>query len=266
MPPPEIRRALRPFGKDEVTISRETAPWAPSGFLIVDKPPGITSHGVVQKIRRALRFRKIGHLGTLDPIGTGVLVLAVGKATKAVKHFINDDKVYLTTLLLGVKTDTQDIEGKVLSETPCPSLSWEDAESLLREFEGEIQQIPPMVSAKKVKGERLYKLHRKGIEIPREPKTIFIRRIKLFHVHLPEMTFLVECSKGTYIRTLCEDIAETLNAGGCMLRLCRLRSGFFHLRDARTLRSLEAMPREQIVSLLMPLGVAMEKKIRCQRS
>jgi tRNA pseudouridine55 synthase len=249
-----------------MAFTEETGTLTPSGFLVVDKPPGITSHGVVQRVRRFLRLRKIGHLGTLDPIGTGVLVLAVGRATKAVKHFITDDKVYLTTLLLGVTTDTQDIEGKVLSETPCPSIVREDIEEALRHFEGEIQQIPPMVSAKKVKGKRLYKLHRKGIEIPREPKTIFVRRIELLNVRLPECTFLVECSKGTYIRTLCADVGDRLGVGGCMARLCRLRSGFFCLRDARALKLLERMSREQIVSLLMPLGVAMEKKIRCQRS
>jgi len=249
-----------------MTVPRKTPLTSPSGFLVMDKPPGITSHGVVQRMRRALRLRKIGHLGTLDPIGTGVLVLAVGKATKAVKHFITDDKVYLTTLLLGVKTDTQDVEGKVLSDVPCPSLSLEEIEEVFGSFRGEIQQIPPMVSAKKVQGQRLYKLHRKGIEVHREPKTVSIKKIELLNVDLPEITFLVECSKGTYIRTLCADIGEKLGPGGCMLRLCRLRSGFFYLRDAWSLKALEDMPEEQIASLLTPLGVAMEKKIRCERS
>lgn len=250
----------------KMTASRGTSYSAPSGFLIVDKPPGITSHGVVQHIRRVLRFRKIGHLGTLDPIGTGVLVLAVGKSTKAVKYFINDDKVYLTTLLLGVATDSQDTDGKIISEAPCPSFPLEEVERLFRQFKGEIQQIPPMVSAKKVHGERLYQLHRKGIEIPREPKTVFIRRIEILNVNLPEITFLVECSKGTYIRTLCSDIGDRLGVGGCMSRLCRLRSGFFCLRDARPLRLLERMPPEQVTSLLLPLGVAMEKRMRGDKS
>jgi len=249
-----------------MTVSRQASPSPPSGFLIVDKPVGITSHGVVQRIRRALRLRKVGHLGTLDPVGTGVLVLAVGKATKAVKHFINDDKVYLTSLRLGLVTDTQDIEGKVLSEAPCPSLSPDVIEKTLQLFRDDIQQIPPMVSAKKVQGRRLYKLHRKGIEIPREPKSVFIKRLDLLNVNLPEITFLVECSKGTYVRTLCADIGDKLGPGACMLRLCRLRSGFFYLRDARSLKALEAMPRERIASLLLPLGVAMEKKLRCQRT
>lgn len=217
-------------------------------------------------MRRVLRLRKIGHLGTLDPIGTGVLVLAVGRTTKTVKYFINDDKVYLTTLLLGVATDTQDTDGKVLSEAPCPPLSPEDVEKAFQQFRGEIQQIPPMVSAKKVKGQRLYKLHRKGIEIPREPKAVLIRRLELLHFHLPEITFLVECSKGTYIRTLCADIGEKLGAGGCMSRLCRLRSGSFCLRDARPLRALQTMPRENVASLLVPLEVAMERRVRCSRS
>jgi len=238
---------------------------SPSGFLVVDKPSGITSHGVVQEMRRALRLRKIGHLGTLDPIGTGVLVLAVGRATKAVKHFIEDDKTYLTTLLLGVATDTQDIEGKVLRESPCPEVAIESIEESLKRFAGQIEQIPPMVSAKKVQGRRLYKLHRKGIVVPREPKAVTIKRIELLAVNLPEVTFLVECSKGTYIRTLCADIGEALGPGGCMLRLSRLRSGFFSLRDAYSLEFLTHLPKEEIISLLMPLGAAIEKKIRCER-
>ncbi len=249
-----------------MTASPETTSPAPRGFLIVDKPPGITSHGVVQCMRRALGLRKIGHLGTLDPIGTGVLVMAVGAATKAVKHFINDDKTYLTTLLLGVTTDTQDLEGRVLSEKPCPPLSNTEVERLFEDFRGQIQQVPPMVSAKKIQGKRLYQLHRKGIVVPREPKTITIRRIEVLRVNLPEIIFLVECSKGTYIRTLCEDIGDKLGSGGCMSRLRRLRSGFFCLRDARHLRLLQRMPREEIASFLIPIGTAMEKKMRCERS
>jgi len=211
-------------------------------------------------------MRKIGHLGTLDPIGTGVLVLAVGKTTRTVKHFITDDKVYLTTLLLGVETDTQDMDGKVLSQNPCPPLSEEDIEKVFQGFRGEIQQVPPMVSAKKVKGCRLYKLHRKGIVIPREPKTVFIKRLELLNLNPPEVTFLVECSKGTYIRTLCADIGEKLGAGGCMLRLCRLRSGSFFLRDAQALALLQVMSRERAASLLLPLEVAMEKRTHPEKT
>ena len=239
---------------------------SPSGFLVVDKPSGITSHGVVQQMRRALGLRKIGHLGTLDPIGTGVLVLAVGRATKAVKHFIEDDKTYLTTLLLGVVTDTQDIEGKVLHEAPCPDVPVANIEEALTRFRGQIEQVPPMVSAKKVQGRRLYKLHRKGIEVPREPKAVTIKRIELLTVKLPEVTFLVECSKGTYIRTLCADIGDTLGPGGCMLRLSRLRSGFFFLRDACSLEYLRHLPQEKTSSLLVPLGTAIEKRIRAERA
>jgi tRNA pseudouridine55 synthase len=244
----------------------QTSSFPVSGFLVVDKPPGITSHGVVEKMRRALGMRKIGHLGTLDPIGTGVLVLAIGKATKAVRHFINDDKVYLTTLLLGVTTDTQDVEGKVLTQSHCPSFAQQDIRAVLQQFEGKIQQVPPMVSAKKVKGRRLYTLHRKGIEIPREPKTVFVRKMQLLNVQLPRVTFLVGCSKGTYIRTLCADIGEKLGPGGCMAGLCRLRSGFFCLRDARSLRALRSMPRQSIASLLLPVGIALEQKMRSPKT
>jgi tRNA pseudouridine55 synthase len=247
-----------------MTVSRPTAPPPPSGFLIVNKPLGITSHDVVERVRRMLGIRRIGHLGTLDPIGTGVLVLAVGRSTKAVKYFINDDKVYLTTLLLGTVTDTQDIDGKVISRTPCPPLSIEDIEKTFEMFRGEIQQIPPMVSAKKVQGRRLYKLHREGIEVPREPKAIVIKRLDLLHFDPPKITFLVECSKGTYVRTLCADMGRKLGSGGCMLSLCRLRSGFFSLRNAWSLRALASKRGEDIASLLLPLGVAMERRLRCE--
>jgi tRNA pseudouridine55 synthase len=229
------------------------------GFLVVDKPAGITSHDVVDRARRILRMRKIGHLGTLDPLGVGVLVLAVGKATKAVRYFVDDDKEYTTTVRLGVITDTQDLDGTVIEERAV-DVTGEEFERVLARFRGEIAQIPPMVSAKKIGGKRLYKLHRQGIEIEREPKTVTIHQIDLRQFAPPDVTFHVHCSKGTYIRTLCADIGAALGCGGAMAWLRRTRSGFFTIEDAVTLDELEQKGLDEIYNLLMPTERAIRKR------
>ena len=166
-----------------------------SGFLVIDKPPGITSHTAVERVRRKLRMQKVGHLGTLDPIATGVLVMAIGRATKLVKYFIEDDKEYRTTAKLGVVTDTQDLDGKIIRQCTEIDVSQEKVEEVLKEFVGEIEQIPPMVSAKKIGGKRLYKLHRKGIEVDRNPKKIRIDYINLVEFNPPLVTFEVKGSQ-----------------------------------------------------------------------
>ncbi len=230
-----------------------------NGFLVVDKPAGITSHDVVDRARRILGIRKIGHLGTLDPLGVGVLVLAVGKATKAVRYFVDDDKEYTTTVRLGVTTDTQDLDGTVLEEREV-NVTLDEFERALDRFRGEIEQIPPMVSAKKVGGKRLYKLHRQGIEVEREPKKVRIYEIDLRDFSPPEATFHVRCSKGTYIRTLCADIGEALGCGGAMAWLRRTKSGFFTIEDAVTLDELETRNTDEIYTLLMPTERAIRKR------
>ncbi len=230
-----------------------------NGFLVVDKPAGITSHDVVDRARRILGIRKIGHLGTLDPLGVGVLVLAVGKATKAVRYFVDDDKEYTTTVRLGVTTDTQDLDGTVLEEREV-NVTLDEFERALDRFRGEIEQIPPMVSAKKVGGKRLYKLHRQGIEVEREPKKVRIYEIDLRDFSPPEATFHVRCSKGTYIRTLCADIGEALGCGGAMAWLRRTKSGFFTIEDAVTLDELEKRNTDEIYTLLMPTERAIRKR------
>lgn len=230
-----------------------------NGFLVVDKPAGITSHDVVDRVRRILGIRKIGHLGTLDPIGVGVLVLAVGKATKAVRYFVTDDKEYTTTVRLGTITDTQDLDGTLLEQRPV-NVTAEDFERALDRFRGDIEQIPPMVSAKKVGGKRLYKLHRQGIEVKREPKPVRIYEIDLREFAPPEAMFHVRCSKGTYIRTLCADIGEALGCGGAMAWLRRTKSGFFSIEDAVTLEALEKLSTDEIYSLLMPTERAIRKQ------
>ncbi len=230
-----------------------------NGFLVIDKPAGITSHDVVDRARRILGIRKIGHLGTLDPIGVGVLVLAVGKATKAVRYFVDDDKEYTTTVRLGTITDTQDLDGTLLEQRPV-NVTIEEFERALDRFRGDIEQIPPMVSAKKVGGKRLYKLHRQGIEVKREPKPVRIYEIDLREFAPPEATFHVRCSKGTYIRTLCADIGEVLGCGGAMAWLRRTKSGFFSIEDAVTLEALEQLSTDEIYTLLMPTDRAIRKQ------
>ncbi len=231
-----------------------------NGFLIVDKPAGITSHTAVEHVRRKLRIQKVGHLGTLDPIATGVLVMAIGRSTKLVKYFIDDDKEYRTTLKLGVVTDTQDLDGKIIRECADVDVSQEKVEEILKEFVGDIEQIPPMVSAKKVGGKRLYKLHRKGIEIERKPKKIRIDYINLCDFNPPLVMFEVKCTKGTYVRTLCADIGEKLNTGGAMAGLVRLKSGFFELADAVTLDQLHQMDLEQILRKIISPTLALKRK------
>jgi len=230
-----------------------------NGFLIIDKPVGITSHDVVDRARRILGIRKIGHLGTLDPIGTGVLVLAIGKATKAARYFVEDDKEYTTTIRLGVITDSQDLDGTVLEERPV-NVTIEQFQEVLDRFRGHIEQIPPMVSAKKVGGKRLYKLHRQGIEVKRDPKPVQIYDIDLHEFASPEATFHVQCSKGTYIRTLCADMGETLGCGGAMAQLRRTKSGFFSIEKAMTLETLEQMSTDEIYNQLMPTERAIRKR------
>jgi tRNA pseudouridine55 synthase len=230
-----------------------------NGFLVIDKPAGITSHDVVDRVRRILGIRKIGHLGTLDPLGVGVLVLAVGKATKAVRYFVDDDKEYTTTVQLGTITDTQDLDGTVVEERDV-NVTREQFDEALGRFRGEIQQIPPMVSAKKIGGKRLYKLHRQGIEVEREPKAVTVYEIDVREFAPPNVTFHVRCSKGTYVRTLCADIGEALGCGGAMAWLRRTKSGFFSIDEAVSLDELEQMNIEQIYNLLMPTERAIRKR------
>lgn len=224
-----------------------------TGFLVINKPSGITSHDVVDRIRKVLGLRKVGHLGTLDPLGTGVLVLAIGRATKSVKYFVDDDKDYQATILLGTITDTQDTDGRVIETKDYGGITRESVEALLKQFTGKINQIPPMVSAKKIKGERLYKLHRKGIEVPREPKEIEIYKLEIVNFNLPEVQIFLSCSKGTYVRTLCADIGEKLGCGGCMSSLVRVRSGCFSLSDAYKLEEIEKMSAEDASKLILQI-------------
>ena len=224
------------------------------GVLVVDKPAEWTSHDVVAKVRNFFKLTKLGHAGTLDPVATGVLVLLAGRATKASQFLIADEKEYQFTILLGKTTDTQDITGTVTAEQPVfPAISRELLEKTLDLFRGEIQQIPPMFSAVKVNGTRLYKLGRKGQEIERESRTITIHGLTIDSIDLPRISVRAECSKGTYIRTLCHDIGQELDCGGCMESLKRLRSGRYSIADSYTMEEILTWTVDEFESHLFPV-------------
>ena len=205
------------------------------GIFVINKPKGITSHDVVDAIRRRFNTKRVGHAGTLDPMATGVLVILVGKATKLSAKFMQYDKEYIATLFLGKSTDTQDSTGKTLETRPLNGIEAGLVRKTLNSFLGEIEQIPPMVSAKKYKGKKLYELARKGKSVPRKPCMIKIHEIELLSFNLPEFVFRVKCSKGTYVRTLCESIGKAMGYPAHMSGLVRTMSGEFGLKEAKEL-------------------------------
>ncbi len=205
-----------------------------TGILLVDKPEDWTSHDVVAKLRGVMGERRIGHSGTLDPMATGLLVVFFGRATRAVSFAEADEKTYIAELLLGITTDTQDTEGSVLSR--CEAIPGrEEIEAALERFRGEIGQIPPMYSAVKKNGKKLYELARKGVEVEREARRITIYELDILSGNGERWTLRVRCSKGTYIRTLCHDIGQALGCGACMSALRRTRAGAFSVEQAHPL-------------------------------
>ncbi|MBQ9886501.1 MAG: tRNA pseudouridine(55) synthase TruB [Lachnospiraceae bacterium] len=211
-----------------------------NGIINVYKEKGFTSHDVVAKLRGILRQRKIGHTGTLDPDAVGVLPVCLGKATKLCDFFVDKEKEYRAVLLLGVETDTQDASGRILKECKA-KLNEEEVRKAVLSFIGEYDQIPPMYSALKVDGKKLYELAREGKTVDRQARRITIYDIVIEDMSLPRVTFTVRCSKGTYIRTLCNDIGEKLGCGGCMESLVRTQSGIFKLEDSLTLSEIEKL-------------------------
>jgi tRNA pseudouridine55 synthase len=232
------------------------------GVLLIDKPSGPTSSDVVLRVRRWLGDEKVGHTGTLDPLATGLLPLCLGRATRLSAFLTDADKEYRATLRLGIGTDSGDAEGKVVSERPVPALTPEAIEQGLATLRGEQQQIPPMHSAVKVGGKRLYELAHKGQQIPRAPRAIVVQALVLEELALPSLTLRVACSKGTYIRVLAEDLGERLGCGAHLTALRRLRSGRFDLDDALPLDALEALDpaarRAQVAGRLIPMERALE--------
>ncbi len=208
-----------------------------NGIVIVDKPQGWTSQDVTARLRRVYATRRIGHGGTLDPMATGVLPVFVGRATRGVEFFEHAEKTYETVLLLGRTTDTQDVTGTVLAEKAV-RLSPADIENVLPRFRGDILQVPPMYSALKVNGKKLYELARKGQEVERQPRPITVFELTNLGFDGTRLSLRVRCSKGTYIRTLCQDIGEALGCGGCMEALRRVRAGEYGIKDAVPLEKL----------------------------
>ena len=225
-----------------------------NGIVIVDKPAGWTSQDVTARLRRVFQTRRIGHGGTLDPMATGVLPVFVGRATRGVEFFEHAEKTYEATLRLGITTDTEDITGTVLTESPV-SVTREQLEAVLPRFRGDILQVPPMYSALKVNGQKLYELARKGREVERQPRPITIHELQLLEITGTEARLRVRCSKGTYIRTLCKDIGEALGCGGCMAALRRVQAGEYTLEGSIPLRRLLDISEagEDVEHLLWPV-------------
>ena len=223
------------------------------GVLLVDKPPKLTSHDVVDRLRRHFGFRKVGHCGTLDPAATGLLVIVLERATKLQANLMIEDKTYEGVMELGIATDSQDADGAVIAEKPVPLLTEADLEAVLAKFRGDLQQIPPMVSAIKHQGTPLYKLARKGQTVEREPRLVHIYDLRMLKLELPHVHLRVACSKGTYVRTLCHDIGEMLGCGAHLAGLRRTRSGRFDVKDAKPLDELLQLKREQLQPLVIPI-------------
>lgn len=224
-----------------------------NGVINVYKEAGFTSHDVVAKLRGIVKQKKIGHTGTLDPDAEGVLPVCLGNATKLCGLLTEKEKTYRAVLLLGQTTDTQDTSGRVLTEAPVTATGEEVREAIMS-FLGDYDQVPPMYSALKVNGKKLYELAREGKEVERQARRVRILDMEIHEIRLPEVTFTVTCSSGTYIRTLCQDIGEKLGCGGCMKSLLRTKVDRFELADSHKLSELETMMHEgRIGEVLLPV-------------
>ena len=224
----------------------------PCGVLVIDKPNGMTSHDIVNKVRRLYGTRRVGHTGTLDPMATGVLTVLIGRAAKAAEYLACDRKTYRAILRLGLTTDTEDTTGKVLTQSD--SIPDETAVmAILPRFRGEIMQVPPMYSALKVGGQKLYDMARRGEVIERQARPITIHRLEAERLSLTDYTLTVTCSAGTYIRTLCADIGAALGCGGAMAALRRTEAGGFSLEQAHLPMEIEEMSEEARYAPLLPV-------------
>ncbi len=231
------------------------------GILLLDKPLGDTSNAALQKVKRLYHASKAGHTGSLDPLADGLLPICFGAATKISAFLLDADKRYWVRVQLGVTTTTGDAEGEVIETQPVVGISESDIHTVLERFRGEIQQIPPMYSALKHKGERLYKLAREGIEVERKPRTVHIHSINLVACDLPEFELDVSCSKGTYVRTLAEDVGQALGCGGHVTALRRTGVGPYteaELVDMETLESEAERGFEALDAMLLPVESALD--------
>ena len=224
-----------------------------SGLFLVNKPKEWTSHDVVNFVRRRFGFKKVGHCGTLDPNATGLLILVVGHATKVADFLAKEDKVYRTTMTLGSETDSHDADGEVTAEKPWDHITEERVRETLNDFIGHQEQVPPMVSALKKNGKKLYELARKGVTVEREARKMVINSIDVHEIALPNVDFTVSCSKGTYVRTLCHDIGRELESAAHMTELVRLKSGGFSLEGALEIDTMKTWEREELMEHILPL-------------
>lgn len=224
------------------------------GVLNIYKEKGYTSHDVVAKLRGIVGQKKIGHTGTLDPDAVGVLPVCLGKATKLCDMLTDKNKTYETVMLLGRVTDTQDVSGTILKKSDTSALDETTVRNAIYSFLGDYMQIPPMYSALKVNGKKLYELAREGIEVERKARPVKILDIQIKEVNLPRVRMVVTCSKGTYIRTLCHDIGELLECGACMEELVRTKVSCFDIEDAVTLEQVSALKQEgRLEEILIPI-------------
>lgn len=221
------------------------------GILLLDKRLGVSSNRALQEVRRLFNANKAGHTGSLDPLATGLLPLCFGEATKVSAMMLDDNKRYQVVVKLGVMTDTGDSEGKIIQQKPVPELSQQKIEDCIRSFVGEIDQVPPMYSALKHNGRKLYELAREGKVIERKARRITIFELDLLATTVDTLTLDVSCSKGTYIRSLAEDIGHKLECGGTVIELRRIQSGMFNIEDALTIEQLQSMNQEQLSAELL---------------
>ncbi|HWZ95913.1 MAG TPA: tRNA pseudouridine(55) synthase TruB [Opitutaceae bacterium] len=226
------------------------------GVLLVDKPGGFTSHDVVARLRRKLAMKRIGHAGTLDPMATGLLIMLIGKATRISQYLISLDKEYEGTVTLGAVTDSQDADGQIMETRPVPPLSEAEVLAMMKTFLGDQYQMPPMFSAIKIDGVPLYKKARQGEDVVREPRFIRVSSIELTRFSLPQFSFRLRCSKGTYVRTIAHDLGQKLGCGGHLSALRRTATDRFRVEDSLTLDQIEALPVREIEKRLVPVHMA----------
>lgn len=222
------------------------------GALLIDKPAGVTSHDVVDKIRRHFRLKKVGHAGTLDPAATGLLIILVGRGTKLSERIMSSDKVYEGEMKFGEATDSYDADGVVTNSLPVPPLTLEELNQMAAEFVGDILQTPPMVSAVKIQGVPLYKLARKGVVVEREPKLIHVYSYRFSCYGEPLARFRVACTKGTYIRSLAHELGEKIGCGAHLTALRRTASGRFDVKDAISLADLLRLTETALAARVIP--------------
>jgi len=226
------------------------------GILLIDKPSGITSHDVVDCIRKKTGIKRIGHTGTLDPNATGLLILCLGKATKLSEYFVGLDKTYEGKMRLGMISDSHDIDGNILQEKSWEGITENEVRRYIPEFIGEIEQVPPMVSAIKVGGKRLYKIAREGLTIEREARKINVYEFSVLKIELPDVWFRVSCSRGTYVRTLCHDFGQKIGCGAVLIELKRTKIGNYNVDNAVPLERIES--KEEIQKRLISIEQSLD--------